>query len=56
MEKWDKKENDKDEFMSLIKQVIPKLLEKEPIPEQTFHFSANLTKEQLKKVSEVLSK
>jgi len=57
MDKWDKSENNKDELLDMIKNALPKFLEqqtKEPI--QTFGFSAQLTKEQLKKVSEVLGK
>jgi len=56
LEKWDKKDAEKDELISVIKNAIPKFLDnqsKERI--QTFHFAANLTKEQLKKVSEALN-
>jgi len=55
MDKWDNKDKTKDEFFDKIMKVLPQYLEgmNKPIA-QTFHFSANLTKEQLKKVSEVL--
>jgi len=57
MDKWDKSENSKDEVIDLVKKFLPKFMEqqcKEPI--QTFEFSAELTLEQLKKVTEVLQK
>ena len=54
MDKWDKKDQDKDEFMTIIKDALPKFLAKETTV--LHHLSLNLTTEQLKTVSEALSK
>jgi len=54
MDKWDKSENNKDELIDIIKTALPKFLEKEST---VLHkLILNLTSEELKKVSEVLSK
>jgi len=56
MDKWDKKDQDKDEFMSIIKDALPKYLEQQSKePTVLHHLSLSLTSEQLKKVSEALS-
>jgi len=54
MDKWDKKDNDKDELISIIKDVLPKFLEKETTT--LHHLNLNLTSEELKKVAEALNK
>jgi len=54
MDKWDKKDQEKDEFMAIIKEALPKFLAKETTV--LHHLSLNLTSEQLKRVSEVLDK
>jgi len=54
MEKWDKKENNIDQIVPLIKQFLEgesKKAEKSPL----IHVNLSLTKEEMKKVSEALN-
>jgi len=52
MDKWDKKENNFDSIIPMIQKYLDN---ESKTKTQTFHFSASLTKEQLKKVSEALN-
>jgi len=53
MDKWDKKENGFDAIIPMIQKYLDNESKEKT---QLFHFSASLTKQQLKEISEVLNK